>query len=62
MAVPLPWHCRPLVAVEAVRCHCSTLGLTGPTSIMGGSSWGSSFIPLGTAHMVPSRTQPTLHW
>lgn len=31
MAVPLPWHCRPLVVVEAVRCHCSTLGLIGST-------------------------------
>lgn len=49
MAVPLPWHCRPLVAVEAVRCHCGT-------SRAPSAPRGSSPIPWGTVthwDMVP---------
>lgn len=72
MAVPLPWCCRPLVAMEAVRCHCRALGLMGPTSTTGIFSHPSVHCcPLGHV-LIPMlmpgktwtspRTETTLQW
>lgn len=53
MAVPLPWHCRPLVVVEAVRCHCSTLALIGSTRRPVGISHCSGHAPHWDTVLIP---------